>query len=133
MLQIIKKNSLSIFVFMVTVFFPFYSNAAIQSPLSAGSLLTVFGALLVVLALIMLIYLITKSRFKVKKLAPFQVSIVSRSNIDSKHQIVLLKVDDEYLLIGIGDLSVIKELGTKEGIDFKSVVDGLGEKNSPPI
>ena len=133
MLRIIKKNRFSIFTFIIATFFPQYSKAAEQSPLSVGNLMTVLGALLVVLALIISIYLITRSRFKVKKLAPFQISIVNRANIDSKHQIILLKVDDDYLLVGTGNLSLIKELGTKESIDFKSIVEGLGEKSSSSI
>ncbi len=133
MLQIIKNNRLGMFILMTSILFPMQGFAAVQSPLNAGTLMNVFGALLIVLALIILIYLITRGRFKAKKPAPFQISVVSRINIDSKHQIILIKVDENYLLVGTGNLSLIKELGSAEGIDFKSVVEGLGGKNSSSI
>lgn len=114
---------ISIVLFLSSVFV--YTTpvmADFKSPLNAGNLFVVSGSLFIVIAIIVIIYLIVKAKFKVQNSSPFQISIVNRINLDSKHQIVLLKIDENYLLVGVGDISLIKEIRTKEGIDFSAAV-----------
>lgn len=103
--------------------------AADRSPVSI-SMFIVFGSLLIVLAIIIVIYFIMRGKFKTQRIAPFRINVVNRINIDSKHQIILLKIDDSYLLLGLGNISVLKELDAQNNIDFRAAAEDFKDKDS---
>jgi len=130
-LRIMKTDRLfALFLGLDLFFSAIPVMAADRSPLSISSLFIVFGSLLIVLAIIIVIYFIMRGKFKTQRIIPFRINVVNRINIDSKHQIILLKIDDNYLLLGLGNISVLKELDAQNNIDFRAAAEDFKDKDS---
>ncbi len=126
-----KVNKLFALFFGLDFFFSAIPvMAADRSSLNISSLFIVFGSLLIILAIIIVIYFIMRGKFKTQRIVPFRINVVNRINIDSKHQIILLRIDDNYLLLGLGNISVLKELDAQNNIDFRAAAEDFKDKDS---
>ena len=102
-----------IFFLLFFLLLPNYSYAANIGYWSYT--LKAFGSLILVLGLIVVFFFVLKKMNSMGKYSSARIKLKSKLYLDNKHYLAIIEVDNEEMLVGVGEnVTILKELEDDE-------------------